>query len=98
MAMPENPYNSPVVDLDDRHASNSQQAYGKRMMIGFLIGAAIPLAAGVYIVLRSQVHAEFSDSTGFVSGVIPLRAILLIFIASPSLGIVGAIVSRFWRA
>ena len=67
------------------------------MLIGFLVGAVVPLLVGVYLILRSHVVAEVDSSGGFISGAIPLRALLLIFIATPLLGIVGAIVGRLLR-
>ena len=61
------------------------------MFAGFLIGASIPFVFGVYALLGSHVVTETDSSGGYSSGVIPLRALLLIFIASPMAGVVGAI-------
>ncbi len=97
MASTENAYNSPVTDPDDAPHVNPPQSYGKRMIIGFMIGAALPLGTGTYALLQSQIHAELNPSGGFVSGGVPFFALLLIFIASPLLGIVGAIVFRSLR-
>lgn len=95
MAPPENPYNSPGANADDALRENPPQSHGKRMLIGFLIGAALPLAAAVFTMFQSRIHVESNPLGGFVSGAVPFSVLLLIFIASPLLGIVGAIASRF---
>ena len=97
MAIPENPYSSPDAESNGGRSEHANQSKWKRMLLGFLIGGSIPFVVGIYLVLRSDVDAGFNGSGGYTSGVIPVRALLLIFIASPLLGIIGAIASRFVR-
>lgn len=93
MSLPEKPYSSPVAELRVKATKSN----GYRMLIGFLIGALLPLGAGIYALLRSQIHAESNSTGGIAYGIVPLHALLLIFIVSPLLGTVGAIVARFLR-
>ncbi len=97
MALPKNPYSSPDVDPDDVIHEHTPQSKWKRLLLGFVIGGSIPFMVGVYLIFRSHTVAELNQSGGFISGAVSLRALLLIFIASPLLGIVGAITCRLLR-
>ena len=67
------------------------------LFYGFLLGGLVPLAIGIAIAVRSPTGGGIDSTGGFISGVIPLHALLLIFIAAPLLGIVGSLSAYFIR-
>ena len=98
MATPENPYGSPNSAASGAIEEAAKKSSWKRMLLGFLVGASIPFVFGVYCLLGSHIDIAADSSGTYTSGVIPLEALLLIFIATPLAGFAGAIAARFlWK-
>ena len=95
MATPENPYDSPAGDSDDTFNIDSPQSSRKRMLVWFVLGAALPFAVGIYMVLQSEIHVVGTATSNYASGKVSLVSLTLIFVVSPLLGVIGAIASRF---
>ena len=98
MVTPENPYDSPAGDSDDTFNMDSPQSSRKRMLVGFVLGAALPFAVGICLVLQSQIHVGGTATSGYASGKVSLVSLALIFVVSPLLGVICAIASRFLRS
>ncbi len=86
-----NPYQSPDERTPNPHVSSEKPRSKSRWaLIGFVLGAAPPLAYGVYGMQQhySYVAASAPGEAACATGA--LRSLAVIFVISPFIGLIGA--------
>ena len=87
----DNPYSSPVGETNRPSANQKHNSRKQWALIGFALGAIVPIGYGVYGMQRHYAYVSSLGPNEAACGMGALGPMAMIFVVGPFCGIIGAL-------